>query len=181
MLIGERIRAIREAKGLSQGDIEKRSGLRRFHISRAENGYSVPSVETLEKIAYALEVPLYQFFYQGKERPDLPVVLKQTLGHQSTWGGTHKQIRFWEKLHHLLALMSESDQRLLLHLAQKMAGNAQVNKHEGDPRWALVDLSLWTAVVLIVVGQVVYLVAVGFSGFGESRIGVAGSIFGCNR
>ena len=57
MLIADRIRAIREAKKLSQGDIEKRSGLKRAYISRVENGHTVPSVETLEKLTRALEVP----------------------------------------------------------------------------------------------------------------------------
>ena len=59
MIIGDRIRALREAKKLSQGNIEKRSGLKRAYISRVENGHTVPSVETLEKLACALEVPLY--------------------------------------------------------------------------------------------------------------------------
>ena len=59
MLIGDRLRAIREAKKLSQGDIERRSGLLRPYLSRIEN-HTVPSVETLEKLARALEVPLYQ-------------------------------------------------------------------------------------------------------------------------
>ena len=67
MLIGDRIRAIREAKKLSQGDIEKRSGLLRAYISRVENGHTVPSVETLEKLARAVEVPLYQLFYEGQK------------------------------------------------------------------------------------------------------------------
>ena len=62
MLIGERLRALRETKKLSQGDIEKRSGLKRAYISRVEHGHTVPSVETLEKLAQALEIPLYQLF-----------------------------------------------------------------------------------------------------------------------
>ena len=59
MFIGDRLRAIREAKKLSQGDIEKRTGLLRCYLSRIENGHSIPSVETLEKWARAFEVPLY--------------------------------------------------------------------------------------------------------------------------
>ncbi len=65
MLLAYRLRAIREAKNLSQGDIEERSGLKRSYISRVENGHTVPSVETLEKLARALEVPLYQIFYEN--------------------------------------------------------------------------------------------------------------------
>lgn len=116
MLIGERIRAIREAKQLSQGDVEKRSGMLRFHISRVENNHSVPSVETLEKLAHALGVLLYQLFYEGKERPELPHLLRPVAEE------TREEARFSEKLRHLLARMRESDRRLLLALAQKMAG-----------------------------------------------------------
>jgi transcriptional regulator with XRE-family HTH domain len=62
MLIGDRLRALREAKKFSQGDIEKRCGLLRVYISRIENGHMVPSVEKLEKLDRALELPLYQIF-----------------------------------------------------------------------------------------------------------------------
>jgi Uncharacterized protein conserved in bacteria len=66
MMIGERLREIREVKKLSQGDIEKRTGLLRCYVSRVENGHTVPAIETLEKMARALEVPLYQLFYEAK-------------------------------------------------------------------------------------------------------------------
>src|SRR5690349_24517232 len=72
MLIGDRLREFREAKHLSQGDIENRTGLLRCYVSRVENGHTVPAVETLEKFARALEVPLYQLFYEGDEPPALP-------------------------------------------------------------------------------------------------------------
>jgi transcriptional regulator with XRE-family HTH domain len=65
LMIGERLRTIRESKKLSQGDIEKRTGLIRSYTSRVENGHTVPSIETLAKYAEALEIPLYQFFYDG--------------------------------------------------------------------------------------------------------------------
>jgi transcriptional regulator with XRE-family HTH domain len=60
MDIGHRITSLREQKKLSQGDIEKRTGLLRCYIARVENGHTVPAIETLEKIARALEMPLYQ-------------------------------------------------------------------------------------------------------------------------
>ncbi len=60
MIISERLRELREAKQLSQGDIEKRTGLLRCYLSRVENGHTIPAIETLEKIARALEVPIYQ-------------------------------------------------------------------------------------------------------------------------
>jgi transcriptional regulator with XRE-family HTH domain len=72
MIIGERLRELREAKQLSQGDIEKRTGLLGCYLSRVENGHSVPAIETLEKIARALELPMYELFYEGEELPEVP-------------------------------------------------------------------------------------------------------------
>jgi transcriptional regulator with XRE-family HTH domain len=69
MTIGDRLRALREERKLSQGDIEKRTGLGRPYISRVENNHSVPSIETMEKWARALEVPMYRIFYDGDEPP----------------------------------------------------------------------------------------------------------------
>lgn len=69
LMIGERLRRIRESKNLSQGDIEKRTGLIRCYTSRVENGHTVPSIETLAKYAQALDIPLYQIFYDGEAAP----------------------------------------------------------------------------------------------------------------
>jgi transcriptional regulator with XRE-family HTH domain len=66
LIISDRLRALREEKQLSQGDIEKRTGLLRCYISRVENGHTVPAIETLEKMARALEVPMYRLFYDEK-------------------------------------------------------------------------------------------------------------------
>jgi len=119
MHIHHRIRAIREAKNLSQGDVERRSGLLRFYLSRVENGHSIPSIETLEKLARALEIPLYQLFYEGEEQPQsLP---KRGTAQEIVWGTNRKEIRFWQKLRGFLARMKESDRQLLLHMTQKMA------------------------------------------------------------
>jgi transcriptional regulator with XRE-family HTH domain len=62
MLIGDRLKTLREQKKLSQGDVEKRTGLLRCYISRVENGHTVPSVDTMERMAQALEVPMYRLF-----------------------------------------------------------------------------------------------------------------------
>ena len=51
MKIGTTIRAHRLQKGLSQGDIEKKTGLLRCYLSRVENGHTIPSLDTLSKIA----------------------------------------------------------------------------------------------------------------------------------
>jgi transcriptional regulator with XRE-family HTH domain len=62
MQIGAKLRELRIAKNLSQGDIQKRTGLFRCYTSRVEHGHTIPSIGTLEKYATALEVPLYRFF-----------------------------------------------------------------------------------------------------------------------
>jgi transcriptional regulator with XRE-family HTH domain len=69
MIISERLKKFREFQNLSQGDIEERTGLLRCYVSRVENGHTTPSVETLEKFARALNVPIYQLFYDGEEIP----------------------------------------------------------------------------------------------------------------
>ena len=67
MNIGERIRNFRLQKALSQGDIEKRTGLLRCYLSRVENGHTIPSLDTLAKIATAMDVPLASFFRYDSE------------------------------------------------------------------------------------------------------------------
>ena len=121
MMIGDRLRALRVAKKFSQGDIEKRTGLLRCYISRVENGYTVPAVETLEKFARALEVPIYQLFYEGDEPPKLPSFQKRNGSDKTTWGASGKSARALEKFRQLLGDAKESDRKLLLLIAQKMA------------------------------------------------------------
>jgi transcriptional regulator with XRE-family HTH domain len=121
MIIGDRLREMREEKKLSQGDIEKRTGLLRCYISRVENGHTVPAIETLEKMARALECPLYQLFYEGEEPPKLPNLLKRKSSDEIVWGSTGKEARYLNKLRRLLGKTEESDRKLLLYMAQKMA------------------------------------------------------------
>jgi len=121
VIIGDRLREMREDKKLSQGDIEKRTGLLRCYISRVENGHTVPAIETLEKLARALEVPLYQLFYDGEEPPKLPNLPKRKSSEDIAWGSSGKDGRFLNKLRRLLAKTEEADRKLLLHMAQKMA------------------------------------------------------------
>ena len=121
MIIGDRLREMREEKKLSQGDIEKRTGLLRCYISRVENGHTVPAIETLEKLARALEIPLYQLFYEGEEPPKLPNLPKRKSSDDIAWGSSGKDGRFLNKLRRLLAKTEEADRKLLLHMAQKMA------------------------------------------------------------
>jgi len=121
MIIGERIRLLREQKKLSQGDIEKRTGLLRCYISRVENGHTVPAIETLEKLARAMEVPLYQLFYDGEEPPVLPNLPKRKSADDIAWGSTGEDARYLGRFRRLLGRIEEGDRRLLLYVAQKMA------------------------------------------------------------
>src|SRR6266480_8024453 len=102
MIIGHRLRVLREQKRLSQGEIEKRTGLLRCYISRVENGHTVPAIETLEKMARALEVPMYRLFYDGEEPPKLPNLPKRKSSDDIAWGSSGKDARFLIKLRRLL-------------------------------------------------------------------------------
>ncbi len=121
MIIGDRLRDIREQKMLSQGDIEKRTGLLRCYISRVENGHTVPAIETLEKLARAMEIPMYQLFYDGEEPPKLPNLPKRKSSDDIAWGSSGKDSRYLGKLRRLLAKTEDEDRKLLLYMAQKMA------------------------------------------------------------
>jgi transcriptional regulator with XRE-family HTH domain len=120
MIIGDRLRELREGKKLSQGDIEKRTGLLRCYISRVENGHTVPAIETLEKLARALEVPLYHLFYEGDQPPKLPNLLKRTATDGIIWGSSGKQAVYLHKLTKCLSKTADTDRKLLLAMAQKM-------------------------------------------------------------
>jgi len=118
MDIGNRLRSVREEKKLSQGDIEQRTGLLRCYISRVENGHTVPAIETLEKMARALEMPLYQLMYDGQEPPKLPTKIN---GHKAPeWGDVGKDARFLNKLSRFLATMGEADRQVLLSFAENV-------------------------------------------------------------
>lgn len=121
MIIGDRLRELREGKNLSQGEIEKRTGLLRCYISRVENGHTIPAIQTLEKLARALEVPLYQLFYEGEEPPKLPNLLKRKRSDDIVWGSSGKQAVYLHKLRKCLSKTEESDRKILLSLAQKLA------------------------------------------------------------
>jgi transcriptional regulator with XRE-family HTH domain len=109
MEIGKRIRTLREAKGLSQGDIEKRSGLLRSYISRVEGGYTAPSLSTMEKFAKALEVEPYQLLFRGTGHPTAPRIPPQA-----------SQSKSLRKLIKLFENMSTPNRKLLITLAGKL-------------------------------------------------------------
>jgi transcriptional regulator with XRE-family HTH domain len=118
MLIGDRLRQLRESKLWSQGDIEKRTGLLRCYSSRVENGHTVPNIETLEKLASAFDVPLWKIFYEG-DQPAAPLLPSREPQHSTT--ESVKDRKFYLKLARLLGRMTEKDRRLLFYAVQKMA------------------------------------------------------------
>ncbi len=110
MKIGETIRDFRLQRGLSQGDIEKRTGLLRCYLSRVENGHTVPSLETLTKIAGALDMPLAHFFSDADGARDLP-----------TQKITDEELRFLTQIRRYSSALNDSDKKLLLAMVKKFA------------------------------------------------------------
>jgi len=117
MVIGEKLKALRAQKNWSQGDIEKRTGLLRCYISRVENGHTVPSVDTLEKMAQALEVPMYRLFTNDEhvQKPNIPA---EAIRSRAANSKKDNELRTFAKL---LARMSDERRGLLFHMASKMA------------------------------------------------------------
>jgi transcriptional regulator with XRE-family HTH domain len=120
MIISDRLRALREEKKLSQGDIEKKTGLLRCYISRVENGHTVPAIETLEKMARALEIPMYRLFYDGEAPPKLPDLPKRKSAGDIAWGNSGKDARMLAQFCRLFGRMKEDDRKVLFFMAQKM-------------------------------------------------------------
>ncbi|HTJ30070.1 MAG TPA: helix-turn-helix transcriptional regulator [Acidobacteriaceae bacterium] len=113
MKIGITIRAHRLQKGLSQGDIEKKTGLLRCYLSRVENGHTVPSLDTLAKIAQALDVPISQFFAEDSLNRDL-----------NTQKLSDDELRFLTQIRRYSTNLNESDRKLLLAMVKKFAATA---------------------------------------------------------
>lgn len=125
MVIGERLRELRIEKKMSQGDMEKRTGLLRCYTSRVENGHTVPNLDTLQKYAHALGVPLYRLFYEANTPPKLP---KLILGDRNEQGKTKKDAAALRDLSKLLSRMTKEDQKLLFGLASRMAGRNKITQ-----------------------------------------------------
>jgi transcriptional regulator with XRE-family HTH domain len=120
MVIGERLRQIRAQKKLSQADVERETGLLRCYISRVENGHTVPSVETLEKFAHALQVPMYQLFYDSEEPPEIPNLPKSEPADDTLWGSSGQDARILAKFRRLFSRLEQDDLGLVFLMAQKM-------------------------------------------------------------
>jgi transcriptional regulator with XRE-family HTH domain len=121
MLIGDRLRNLRKFKNLSQSDIEQRSGLLRAYVSRVENGYTIPSLSTLERFAKALGLPLYLLFLDGSATYPLDTLPEgKSTKTRSAAQCSGKEALALKKLSRLLARMGDSNRELLLYMAQKM-------------------------------------------------------------
>jgi transcriptional regulator with XRE-family HTH domain len=113
MKIGTTIRAHRLQRGLSQGDIEKKTGLLRCYLSRVENGHTVPSLDTLSKIALALDLPIAHFFADD------------SMNHQfNTQKLSDEELRFLTQIRRYSSNLNESDRKLLLAMVKKFAATA---------------------------------------------------------
>ncbi len=120
MIVGERLRDLRQSQHLSQGDIEKRTGLLRCYLSRVENGHTIPSIDTLERLAQALQVPMYRLFYDGEGAPTpIPGARRETL-----WGEKGKHARYFDRLRKLLARMTPRHRSFVLVLAGKLGSRS---------------------------------------------------------
>jgi transcriptional regulator with XRE-family HTH domain len=126
MVIADRLKALRAQKNMSQADIEKRTGLLRWYISRVENGHTVPAIETLEKMARALKSPCTHFSTTVRSPPP---ALPKPKGTLTGWGSFGRDARTLHKFRRLLNRIDKADLNLLLFMAQKMA-----LKKEGEGR-----------------------------------------------
>jgi DNA-binding XRE family transcriptional regulator len=122
MMIGGRLRQLREQRHLSQGDIENRTGLLRCYISRVENGHTVPSLETLERFAGVLDVPLYTLFWSGEEAPPTPSLTpRKSLEEVASEAGVGGDSQYLHKLMSYFSRLAEPDRHVLLSLAKRLA------------------------------------------------------------
>lgn len=120
-MIGERLRLLRESKGMCQGESGTRSGLVPCYLSRVEIGHIVPALETWEKFAVALEAPPFPIFDKGKDPPKAPVVMRPPARRQRTSEGDNRRTKYLRQLSCCLAQMSDADRQILLALATKGA------------------------------------------------------------
>jgi len=129
MLIGQKLKEIREAKKMSQVEIAEATGLVQPYVSRVENGHTIPGVETLEKWASALRVPLYQILYDGEEPPK---PLKLSGNHHELWGNSGRQLHDLKRLRQYLAKMNQKERELLMSLAGRMATRTRHSTEESE-------------------------------------------------
>jgi len=115
--IGERMRLYRNTRNLSQLEVEQRTGLRRYNISRVENGHTTPTLATVDKITRALGIPLYQLFYECRVSRANAVTLK----HRSRRPQSRREDAYMKRLQRSLIRIPAARRRLLLFLASYLA------------------------------------------------------------
>jgi transcriptional regulator with XRE-family HTH domain len=128
MVISERLVALRVQKNMTQGDVESRTGLLRCYLSRLENGHTIPSIETLEKLANALEIPLYQFFYDGDEPPSAVKTLTPKSTRADVWGTQGHGAQTFARFRQLMRRMDPENRKLLVSMASKMTREKRRSK-----------------------------------------------------
>ncbi len=106
MNIGHTIRLFRLNRGMSQGDIERRTGLLPSYLSRIEHGHTVPSLDTLARIATALDVPIAQFFRDGFRPSVLPTTTPET--------------RFLGQIRKYAKALGDNERKLIISMVKKM-------------------------------------------------------------
>lgn len=106
--LGARLRQARLQRGLSQGDLEQRTGLLRCYLSRVENGHTEPSLPTLARLASALEMPLVAFF------DDQDALVAPA-------GLSPEEVVFLTQMRQFAGALSEQHRQQVLQLAAKMA------------------------------------------------------------
>lgn len=78
MLLGDRLRALRDTKQTTLRQIAQKSGLPQSFLLRVENGHAVPDMDQLERWAAALDVSVHELFCDG-HNPPLPQNLRDRL------------------------------------------------------------------------------------------------------
>ena len=112
--IGEVIRNYRTGRGLSQGDIERRTGLLRCYLSRVENGHTVPSLETLAKIAEAMGISLAEFF-------PVPDTAEEREARRAVGEMSEEELHVLADVKRYTQGLSEPDKMLVLAMIRRMA------------------------------------------------------------
>jgi transcriptional regulator with XRE-family HTH domain len=128
--IGQRIRQLRESRGMTQSQLQARSRVSRSYLSRIESGQMTPSLGTLEKIAEALGVGLNRFFVpetNGETVLEDPFIqglrpfLRQLDWAQ--WQGILKRLQAISEhvnTNHSRPLVAQASDRMAAHTAHSM-------------------------------------------------------------
>lgn len=70
--LGTRIKALRQAKGLTQAQLAERCGYEPLTVSRFERGTYAPGIDTLAAIAEVLGITMQDFFSESGDMQATP-------------------------------------------------------------------------------------------------------------